>query len=119
MCVFCNQRSISGKTFFDISRVEKEIEEVLSTVKSDDDVEIAFFGGSFTGIDRELMISLLSLAQRYIDKGAASSIRLSTRPDYINEEILDILASYSVKTIELGLQSMDDMVLEATMISVG
>ena len=114
MCVFCNQRSISGKTFFDISRVEKEIEEVLSTVKSDDDVEIAFFGGSFTGIDRELMISLLSLAQRYIDKGAASSIRLSTRPDYINEEILDILASYSVKTIELGLQSMDDMVLEAT-----
>ncbi len=112
MCVFCNQRSISGKMSFDISRVKSEIEEALSTTKKDDIIEIAFFGGSFTGIDRELMVSLLSLAQEYIDCGRASSIRLSTRPDYINSEILDILSSYSVKTIELGLQSMDDDVLE-------
>ena len=112
MCVFCNQRSISGRVSFDISRVKYEIEEALSTAKNDDEIEIAFFGGSFTGIDRELMISLLSLAQSYIDKGRASSIRLSTRPDYINDEILDILSSYSVKTIELGLQSMDDEVLK-------
>lgn len=114
MCVFCNQRSISGRMSFDISRVKNEIEEALSTTKIDDDIEIAFFGGSFTGIDRELMISLLSLAQGYIDDGRVSSIRLSTRPDYIDSEILDILASYSVKTIELGLQSMDDEVLEET-----
>ena len=114
MCVFCNQRSISGKMSFDISRVKNEIEEALSTTKKDDDIEIAFFGGSFTGIDRELMVSLLSLAQKYIDEGRVSSIRLSTRPDYINDEILDILSSYSVKTIELGLQSMDDEVLEKT-----
>ncbi len=112
MCVFCNQRSISGKMSFDISRVKNEIEEALSTTRPDDEIEIAFFGGSFTGIDRELMISLLSLAQEYIDCDRASSIRLSTRPDYIDDEILDILASYSVKTIELGLQSMDDGVLE-------
>ena len=111
MCVFCNQRSISGKLSFEITKVEKEIEEVLSTVKKDDFVEIAFFGGSFTGIDRSLMINLLSLAQKYIDIGLVSSIRLSTRPDYISDEILDILSSYSVKTIELGLQSMDDDVL--------
>ena len=112
MCVFCNQRSISGKISFDISKVKNEIEEALSTTKKDDKIEIAFFGGSFTGIDRELMISLLSLAQRYIDDSRVLSIRLSTRPDYIDEEILDILSSYSVKTIELGLQSMDDEVLE-------
>ena len=64
MCVFCNQRSISGKMSFDISRVKNEIEEALSTTHSDDEIEIAFFGGSFTGIDRELMISLLSLAHQ-------------------------------------------------------
>ncbi len=114
MCVFCNQRSISGKMSFDISKVKNEIDEALATTKNDDEIEIAFFGGSFTGIDRELMISLLSLAKEYIDCGRVSSIRLSTRPDYIDDEILDILASYSVKTIELGLQSMDDSVLEKT-----
>ena len=114
MCVFCNQRSISGKMNFDISRVKIEIEEALATTKKDDEIEIAFFGGSFTGIDRELMISLLSLAKEYIDCGRASSIRLSTRPDYIDDEILDILESYKVKTIELGLQSMDDEVLDKT-----
>ena len=112
MCVFCNQRSISGKMDFDISKVKNEIEQALSTAKNDDFIEIAFFGGSFTGIDRNLMISLLSLAQEYINVGRASSIRLSTRPDYIDGEILDILSSYSVGTIELGLQSMDDEVLK-------
>ncbi len=114
MCVFCNQRSISGKINFDISRVENEIEESLSTTNGEDFVEIAFFGGSFTGIDRKLMCDLLSIAQKYIDEGRASSIRLSTRPDYIDDEILDILSSYSVGTIELGLQSMDDEVLQKT-----
>jgi histone acetyltransferase (RNA polymerase elongator complex component) len=99
---------------FDISNVESEIQEALSTTNVDDFVEIAFFGGSFTGIDRGLMCDLLSLAQRYIDMGGASSIRLSTRPDYIDDEILDILSSYSVGTIELGLQSMDDDVLQKT-----
>ena len=113
MCVFCNQRSISGKMSFDIARVENEIETALSTVNSEDFVEIAFFGGSFTGIDRSLMTDLLSLAQKYIDAGLVSAIRLSTRPDYIDKEILDILASYSVRTVELGLQSMDDGVLSA------
>ena len=114
MCVFCNQRSISGKISFDISSVEKEIDQTLSTVKNEDSVEIAFFGGSFTGIDRNLMCDLLSLAQKYIDSGRVQSIRLSTRPDYIDEEILDILSGYSVGTIELGLQSMDDKVLLKT-----
>ena len=112
-CVFCNQRSISGKMSFSPDSVIQEIEEALSTVKEGQDVEIAFFGGSFTGIDRELMIYLLDIAQEYVDSGRVSGIRLSTRPDYINEEILHILKGYAVKTIELGIQSMDDDVLVA------
>lgn len=113
MCVFCNQRLISGKLSFDISAVENDIETALSTLSADDDAEIAFFGGSFTGIDTDLMIELLTLAQKYVEAGRVRSIRLSTRPDYIDNGILDILSSFSVRTIELGLQSMDDDVLVA------
>ena len=113
-CVFCNQRSISGHMKFDPASVESEIEEALSTVGAEDDCEIAFFGGSFTGIGIELMTDLLHRAQKYIDRGRVNSIRLSTRPDYIDKEILDILSKYSVKTVELGLQSMSDKVLTAS-----
>jgi histone acetyltransferase (RNA polymerase elongator complex component) len=115
-CVFCNQRSISGHGDFNISSVRREIEDVLSTVGEEDECEIAFFGGSFTGIERSLMISLLDIAEEYIKKsdGLIRSVRLSTRPDYISEEILDVLGRYSVRTIELGLQSMDDGVLSAS-----
>lgn len=113
-CVFCNQRAISGKRDFSMLTVRREIETVLSTLDPDTESEIAFFGGSFTGIDRERMIALLELAQEYVRAGRIASIRLSTRPDYINGEILTILSRYSVRHIELGLQSMDDTVLGAT-----
>ena len=113
-CVFCNQRSISGHQSFDRSGVDREIREVLSTLKGDTYREIAFFGGSFTGIDRELMIYLLEVAKRYIDAGEVHGIRLSTRPDYISEEILDILKHYGVTAVELGIQSMSEAVLVAS-----
>ena len=113
-CVFCNQRSISGKTDFCEENIDAEIEVALSTCGATDEAEIAFFGGSFTGIDRELMIRLLDKAQVYVDAGRVSSIRLSTRPDYIDGEILSILSRYAVRTVELGLQSMDDGVLAAS-----
>ena len=93
--------------------VRDEIEQVLSTLTPETQAEIAFFGGSFTGIDRDLMCRLLDLAQNYVNEGRVESIRLSTRPDYIDDEILSLLSRYSVKTIELGLQSMDDAVLLA------
>ncbi len=115
MCVFCNQRSISGKVCFERESVVREIEAALRTIPSDCEVEIAYFGGSFTGIDRELMIYLLNVAQGFVDEDRAgarvSGIRMSTRPDYIDGEILDILSNYTVSAIELGLQSMDDGVL--------
>ena len=113
-CVFCNQRKISGHEKADFSSVEKEIEEALTTIPAGVEVQIAFFGGSFTGIDRGDMIYLLETAKKYIDAGKVGSIRLSTRPDYIDGEILDILERYGVKTIELGIQSMSDEVLKAS-----
>jgi histone acetyltransferase (RNA polymerase elongator complex component) len=116
MCVFCNQRSISGKQCFRRESVIEEIDAALATLPEDSDVEIAYFGGSFTGIDRDLMIYLLDVAKRYVDfpeSGVAkiTGIRMSTRPDYITDEIIGILSHYPVKTVELGLQSMDDEVL--------
>ena len=114
LCVFCDQRSISGKEEFDAESVRGEIESVLATVSGECETEIAFFGGSFTGIDRGLMCRLLKIAQEYITEGRVQGIRLSTRPDYIDRETLELLSNYGVKHIELGLQSMDDEVLAAT-----
>jgi histone acetyltransferase (RNA polymerase elongator complex component) len=111
-CVFCNQHKISGHGGLDISQVEGEIERALST-RGADGTEIAFFGGSFTGINRRDMVSLLDTAQRFVDKGRAGGIRFSTRPDYIYPEIMDILSRYSITGIELGIQSMYDEVLSA------
>ncbi len=113
-CVFCDQRSISGKQAFEEQSVVLEIERALATIEPSTQTEIAFFGGSFTGIDRGLMCRLLEIAKSYIDSGRVSSIRLSTRPDYIDSEVLNILSEYGVKHIELGLQSMDEAVLDAT-----
>ena len=113
-CVFCNQKTISGVDKFDISKVEDDIESALETICRDTNIEIAFFGGSFTGIDRDLMEELLKVGYKYIECGKVKSIRCSTRPDYINKDILDTLKKYGVRTIELGLQSSNDKVLSLT-----
>lgn len=113
-CVFCNQHTISGVSDFNPDSVRDIIDEALSTVMAEDDVEIAFFGGSFTGIDRELMIYLLEIANSYVLRDSVRSIRCSTRPDYIDEEIVGILKKYNVCVVELGLQSVSDEVLEIT-----
>ncbi|MCQ2770277.1 MAG: radical SAM protein, partial [Clostridia bacterium] len=110
-CVFCNQRKISGHVSFDMNSVRRDIDTALETIKPGQKCQIAYFGGSFTGIPREDMIELLTIAKSYIDRGLVDSIRLSTRPDYIDEEILNILKQYGVTSIELGLQSMRDTVL--------
>lgn len=113
-CVFCNQRKISGHTHFDKESVRGEILSALETARTDIPRQIAYFGGSFTGIDREDMLYLLEVANEFIDSGRCDSVRISTRPDYISREILDILKRYHVGTIELGVQSMDDRVLSAS-----
>ena len=113
-CVFCNQRSISGVQSFRLESVKEQIDDALHTIGDGIETEIAFFGGSFTGIDRNLMIDLLKIAYSYIECGRVSCIRCSTRPDYIDDEILSILKKYGVKVIELGLQSASPDVLSAT-----
>ncbi len=112
MCSFCNQRTISGSS----KRLTAEdIKKAVSiAVKGDYDAsnsEIAFFGGSFTAIDREYMIYLLESAYPYIQKGLFRGIRCSTRPDAIDKDILSLLKKYGVTAIELGAQSMSDRVL--------
>ena len=112
-CVFCNQKTISGHDKPDFTKVKDEIENALSSVDtSRQEAQIAFFGGSFTGIERADMIFLLSVAKGFIDDGRVSSIRISTRPDYIDEEIIGILKEYGVKSVELGIQSTSDKVLD-------
>lgn len=110
-CVFCNQRHISGVRSFEAKEVIPTIEAALATIPRTADTEIAFFGGSFTGIERNLMIELLEIASYYLKNGRVGSIRCSTRPDYIDSEVLDILMHYGVGTIELGLQSVSEDVL--------
>lgn len=110
-CVFCDQRQISGHKSFEIEDARREIEEILACVPADAEKEIAFFGGSFTGIDRGLLHSLCALGREYTEKGGVGSLRCSTRPDYINGEILDLLVSYGFEAVELGVQSADDAVL--------
>lgn len=109
-CAFCNQRTISGKSIAPTTgEARRTIEEYLSGGKTAE--QIAFFGGSFTGIDVKKQNEYLSLAEEYIKKGLVKSIRLSTRPDYIDGDTVQRLISYGVKNIELGAQSMDEEVL--------
>lgn len=89
------------------------IEEHLSTIPPRSEVEIAFFGGSFTAIRRKDMVGLLQAASPYLQSKQISSIRISTRPDAIDDEVLSVLYHYGVKTVELGIQSICDDVLSA------
>lgn len=112
-CIFCNQKSISGqKNNITKEDARKTIEYYLENIKDKEGKkEIAFYGGSFTGIDVKIQEELLQLANEYIQKGQIHSIRISTRPDYINKEILKRLKKYNVKTIELGVQSANNYIL--------
>lgn len=111
-CVFCDQRLISGTSCFTEENAEAAIRSFLARPHPPEtEAEIAFFGGSFTGIDRALMVRLLDLAQSYVGRGGIRGIRLSTRPDYIDAEILRILSRYSIRAVELGIQSLSDTVL--------
>lgn len=111
-CIFCNQKKITGvSTDITSDDVRNIIEEYLKTIDKDASVEVAFFGGSFTAIDIDIQRNLLSVAKEYVDKNIIDDIRMSTRPDCINDEILTMLKEYKVSIIELGVQSLDDKVL--------
>lgn len=113
-CIFCNQKSISGqKKSMTKEEAKKIIDNYLENIKNEEaEVEIAFYGGSFTAIDQKSQEELLKIAYEYIKEGKVESIRISTRPDCINKEILKRLKKYKVKTIELGVQSANDYILK-------
>lgn len=109
-CAFCNQKKITGvQSDVTPEKVEETISRFIETTEENAEIEIAFFGGSFTGIDIGLQEEFLKVANKF--KERICGIRLSTRPDYISEEILDLLLRYGVTEIELGAQSSDDNVL--------
>lgn len=113
-CVFCNQKKISGHHSIPSGdEIIKIIDSHLRSFKrGPKTVEVGFFGGSFTGIPMENQIEFLKYVQPYIRLEKVNSIRISTRPDYINPEVLNVLKKYNVKTIELGAQSLDNKVLK-------
>lgn len=113
-CVFCNQRKISGhQESPSLNEIKTIIEEHLATIPQENShIEIGFFGGNFTGIEIDEQENYLKVVQPYLKDGRVSGVRLSTRPDYINQEILNLLKKYNVSIIELGAQSMDEDVLE-------
>jgi histone acetyltransferase (RNA polymerase elongator complex component) len=112
-CVFCNQEKITGRGHIPgVGEVINTIEQYqFSYPKGKKHVEIGFFGGNFTGINTDDQEKYLRVAKQYMDKGIVDGIRLSTRPDYIDEMRLHLLKKYGVTTIELGAQSMDNDVL--------
>ncbi len=110
-CAFCNQKKITGKDSEITPKIAEEmIEKYLKTTEENSVIEVAFFGGSFTGLDIKLQEEFLKAANKFADR--IEGIRLSTRPDYITDEILDLLKRYNVLEIELGAQSSDDEVLK-------
>ena len=113
-CVFCNQRRISGSLSPATARdVQAAIEKAAAVAPPQGGgLQLAFYGGSFTAIPAAQQEELLGAAQPYLEAGAIDSLRLSTRPDAIDGEVLARLRRYGVETVELGAQSMSDRVLE-------
>lgn len=113
-CRFCDQRTIAGVTAPTTpADVTAACERALETLADGVTAQIAFFGGSFTAIDRDCMCALLEAAQPFLKTGRFDGIRVSTRPDAVDDEVLRVLKSYGVTAVELGAQSMDDRVLKA------
>ncbi len=116
-CIFCNQRKITGTCDeMNADKAREIIDKHLSTIEKNNakgtyTAEIAFFGGSFTAIEEELLKDLLSLGYSYVKSGRVSGLRCSTRPDAIDNDIVSLCKEHSMKTIELGVQSADEEVL--------
>lgn len=113
-CIYCNQHAITGKRGLPAPKdIVELVDRHLATMPPNPKrVEVAFFGGSFTGLPWQQQQKLLEVVQPYLQSDQVQGIRVSTRPDYIFEEILEKLRSYGVSAIELGAQSLIKEVLE-------
>jgi len=114
-CLYCNQEKISGQHGqVNDQEIVDIVEKHLNTIPENASVELAFFGGNFTGIPFETQKHFLQIVFPWIQNSRIKSIRCSTRPDYINEKVIHLFKKYGGKTIELGAQSLDDAILEKT-----
>lgn len=120
-CIFCDQHTITGHAeqgYCPVNPVyvKKTVDQWLTHSRKEDrkEVQVAFYGGSFTGLPMQRQKELLGAVKTYIDTGQVDSLRVSTRPDYINENSVAILKKYSVSIVELGIQSLDRNVLQAS-----
>ncbi len=115
-CIFCNQRAITGKTAQTPSadQIQQAVRRFLKYGKKrPSTTQISFFGGSFLGLEKKTIRSLLGAAMPFVGAKDVDSIRFSTRPDTISQESLNLLDGFPVSTVELGVQSMNDQVLDA------
>lgn len=114
-CVFCDQRAISGSGggLPDAGEIAARIRAWHASARSRP-LEVAFFGGSFSALPRQVQRRLLEAVHPFLLSGEVDSVRISTRPDALDAGSVRWLADQGVKTIELGVQSMDDAVLEAS-----
>lgn len=114
-CSFCNQRSITGRQRAplpeEVAEVARSGALLAARATGKTEREFAFFGGSFTAVPKAYMLALLQAVQPYLQSGAYQGIRISTRPDAVDAEILALLKQYGVTAIELGAQSMQDDIL--------
>ena len=120
-CLFCDQYTITGGTRIEEQPVtpeivKKTIEHWLHRPRKEKKqrVQVAFYGGSFTGLPQQIQRELLESVRSYIEDGEVDCIRISTRPDYVDDRIADLLKEYSVAIVELGIQSLNQDVLEAS-----
>jgi len=110
-CVFCDQRRIAGETQpMTAARAAAMIREGLAK-NGGGPAAVAFYGGSFTAIPAAEQEALLGAVAPFLLDGSVESLRLSTRPDAVDEKTVERLRRYGVRTVELGVQSMDDEVL--------
>lgn len=103
----------AGQQVASADAVRQQIDRYLQWVRPDAANEAAFYGGSFTGLPADLQTELFQPVDKLLADGVIGSVRLSTRPDYIDAERLALLKRLGVKTVELGVQSLDDKVLAA------
>lgn len=108
-CIFCDQHKIAGRQPPTAAEVAQAIAALPSERQAD--YELAFYGGSFTALPPDLQACYLEPARQALAAGRLGAIRVSTRPDCINDEVVEILHHYGVGTVELGVQSMQDDVL--------
>lgn len=115
-CIFCNQRNIVGQLEPPSEEaIKNKIEDHLKSIsRINTRIEVGFFGGSFTGLPVDDQVRYLELVQPYLKTNQIAGIRISTRPDLIMPAKLELLASFGVSTIELGVQSLDDQVLKSS-----